>query len=100
MAALWSFALSTAALKKSLSSRSPSVEVDPGSMLLETLHSVEILAYTPDVGVAVVEGVAHAASGSVEILAVVPEVAGAVAEAAAVTFKILLEAVAAILSGF
>jgi hypothetical protein len=100
LAALWSFALSTTALSKSLNSKSPGLEVDAGTMLVDTLHSAELLAYTPDVGVAVVEGVAHTASGSIEILAVVPEVAGAVAEAAAATFEILLEAVAAILSGF
>jgi hypothetical protein len=68
--------------------------VDPGPAL------IDVLAFTPDLAVVTGEASFRGAAASLDlVLNAVPEVAGAVAEVSGAVFEILIEAVAAVLSG-
>jgi len=90
--AVWTIVLATAIQRVSATHGGPVDIGDPSALL-------EILSYSPDLGVAIVEGSGHALGATLEVLASVPEAAGLVAEAAGAVFEVLVEVVAAILSG-
>ena len=95
VAAVWTLVLTTAVQRVAPTAvpDGTSGAVDAGAALLD------ILSYSPDVAVAIVEGTGPALGASVELLSAAPEAAGAVAEAAGAVFEVLIEIVAAILSG-
>lgn len=67
---------------------------DPGSALIDTL------SYSPDLGAIVVEGAVRGTAASLDVVVhAAPEVVGALGEAAGAVFEMLIEAVAAVLSG-